>query len=514
MVMLVQNYTKEGLTTMKNTFKILSIATLLLSILCGVSKNASAQNAALPIRGKIQYVHGTSIPWLDTFYSTDIGFNPLHPDWGNHYNATKVDLYLKEIKALNMNVVRVWLFEGLEGLEFDANGYVSGIQPTFLANLDDMMTRTNTYGLALYFALLNGNELHTLWGQILPNGAPIQNFVSDPTARQRFLDNVITPLANRYMGNLGLFAHEVLNEANEGADLGAYSWGDMRSFIQDVATRFHAVAPGTLVSASMDWRDAFSTEFLPVSLGGLGLDFYDSHLYSDAPNLYTVGTPALNPDKPILLGEYGRFTQLTDDNLQNTNGVAFIQQARERKWNGTVQWSYLVDGSNREIRRANGTFRPLASTLRSFGKGLQDTALFNFEWSSQGWLRSNTRIASILRSTAKAFSGNCSLAVAFNATQSGYVNAYVPATTLNAQNQFTFRIWIPAGSSIATVAPYLTKGATFVSNRKYVSNLQAGAWNTITLDVPAGVAFPISTIGVQFYVNAPYTGTVYIDSIN
>jgi len=44
--------------------------------------------------------------------------------------------------------------------------------------------------------------------------------------------------------------------------------------------------------------------------------------------------------------------------------------------------------------------------------------------------------------------------------------------------------------------------------------LTAGAWNTITVTVPANAVTPLYQLGVQFSTNAAWTGTCYIDSMS
>ena len=45
------------------------------------------------------------------------------------------------------------------------------------------------------------------------------------------------------------------------------------------------------------------------------------------------------------------------------------------------------------------------------------------------------------------------------------------------------------------------------------TGLAAGAWNTITVTVPAD-AVNVAVLGVQFDVTAAWTGTVYVDNVN
>ena len=74
-------------------------------------------------------------------------------------------------------------------------------------------------------------------------------------------------------------------------------------------------------------------------------------------------------------------------------------------------------------------------------------------------------------------------------------------------------VWIPAGGKVTTVEPYLQDyNWGWASNP--TGNLTAGAWNTLTLTVPATAVTPLNRLGLRFTTGAAWTGTVYVDSID
>jgi hypothetical protein len=56
-------------------------------------------------------------------------------------------------------------------------------------------------------------------------------------------------------------------------------------------------------------------------------------------------------------------------------------------------------------------------------------------------------------------------------------------------------------------------GFTFTGTFVPIANLNAGAWNTITVRAPANAVTPLRDIGVEFRTNASWMGTVFIDSV-
>jgi hypothetical protein len=144
-----------------------------------------------------------------------------------------------------------------------------------------------------------------------------------------------------------------------------------------------------------------------------------------------------------------------------------------------------------------------------------DATDYNFEADAQGWQRSGAPIASVARSTTQKYAGASSLAVRFNG--SGSATARVANPAAKAGQSVTFRIYLPAGARLSSVQPFVLQGAAggwrWTGNWQPLSALRQGAWNTITVQVPANAAL-LSSLGVEFTTSGSYSGTVYIDSVN
>jgi hypothetical protein len=80
----------------------------------------------------------------------------------------------------------------------------------------------------------------------------------------------------------------------------------------------------------------------------------------------------------------------------------------------------------------------------------------------------------------------------------------------------TYRVWIPSGSRIGAIQPYVLQGAaggwTWTGAYRSSSQLTANAWNTVTVTVPSNAA-ALHELGVQFITNATWSGTAYVDSV-
>src|SRR5208282_5449688 len=112
-----------------------------------------------------------------------------------------------------------------------------------------------------------------------------------------------------------------------------------------------------------------------------------------------------------------------------------------------------------------------------------DPAQFNFETDPQGWSAGGSPIAGVATSTAQHFAGRQSLAVNFDGTAAGTSSVSVGNVAVTAGTTITFHVWIPSGSQITELQPYLQDYNWAWTSDSY-GNLTANAWNTITVTVP------------------------------
>ena len=78
----------------------------------------------------------------------------------------------------------------------------------------------------------------------------------------------------------------------------------------------------------------------------------------------------------------------------------------------------------------------------------------------------------------------------------------------------TFHVWIPVGSGITAVQPFVQQNAAggwlWTGAYQSISTLTPGAWNTMTVTVPANAVTPLFETGVQFFTGGPWTGACYV----
>jgi hypothetical protein len=145
-----------------------------------------------------------------------------------------------------------------------------------------------------------------------------------------------------------------------------------------------------------------------------------------------------------------------------------------------------------------------------------DPAQYGFEHGTQRWMDTGAPIAGEATSTAEVFAGCQSLAVDFHGA-AGTAQVFVANPATGAGRVVTVHVWIPTGSAITSVQPFVQQrtdaGLRSTGARVQIGNLTAGAWNTIQVQVPANAVTPLNELGVEFTTNATWTGTVYVDSV-
>ncbi len=206
-------------------------------------------------------------------------------------------------------------------------------------------------------------------------------------------------------------------------------------------------------------------------------------------NLYRAAESGYEGTNPVVTGITG--TSYTDTNLNS----------------GTTYY-YLVAAVNSS---GLSGFSPEAHATTT---GVNpDPAQFNFEADSQGWVGGGGIISGVATSTTQHYAGRQSLAVNFNGSSSGSSTVYVQNTVVVPGQTITFHVWIPGGSKITSIQPYMQDynwNWTWGNN----ASLTANAWNTFTLTVPQTATAPFQYLVIEFWTSAAWTGTCYVDSIS
>jgi hypothetical protein len=205
-------------------------------------------------------------------------------------------------------------------------------------------------------------------------------------------------------------------------------------------------------------------------------------------NLYRAAESGFEGTTPAVTGITG--TSYTDTNLNS--GTTYCYQVAAVNGSG-------ISGFSPEAQATTAGVNP-------------DPAQFNFETDPQRWNASGSQIAGIAVSTAQHFAGNQSLAVTFNGSPSGTSSIYVSSVEIVAGTTVTFHVWIPSGSQITAIEPFLSD-YDWAWNSVWYGSFTANAWNTLTLTIPSSVTTPLNQLGLKITTGAAWSGTCYLDSV-
>jgi hypothetical protein len=146
-----------------------------------------------------------------------------------------------------------------------------------------------------------------------------------------------------------------------------------------------------------------------------------------------------------------------------------------------------------------------------------DTFRFGFETGSEGWtlLEGPADLWGV--SASPAFWGKQSFGIHFAVADAGNVRVGVPKALVTKGSSVAFRVWVPADMPLATVTPYM--GENNLTDYRWTSESVLGTevlrdqWHEIVVTLPDDGGVPLLELGVQFGVNMPWTGNVYIDEV-
>ncbi len=142
-----------------------------------------------------------------------------------------------------------------------------------------------------------------------------------------------------------------------------------------------------------------------------------------------------------------------------------------------------------------------------------DNARYHFESSDQGWTKWYGNISSTGVSTAQKKNGLQSLRFSLSQA-SGDAGSAVALQNPPAEvagKTVTFQVYVPNSAAIYAIQPFAYASSTNTWNGTYTTAITKGAWNQITLAVPAGKTW--TQLGVEVKANGAVTGDGYVDSV-
>jgi hypothetical protein len=281
-----------------------------------------------------------------------------------------INQYFQQVQGID--IVRIWLFEGLEGIRFDAQKKIIGIDNQLLTNLTAILDAANNQGVKVYPCLFDSWVVKSQSPQGLPQNrlgnyqswnTAVKNLMKDIVDNPHdFVTSVLTPLADAIANHPAIYAIDVMNEP-EGMtqDTPVVSNSSMRNYISQCCS---VIKPRLKVSIGcMRNSTAKSYSNLPI-------DFCDYHVYGEIASLEPY-RPHQFSNKPCIIGECGYTLFNTSVAARSANEVQvardFVDMSVNKGYSSSLVWAKdftsdsnrtLIIGWLKQFASSNNQIRP------------------------------------------------------------------------------------------------------------------------------------------------------------
>jgi hypothetical protein len=313
--------------------------------------------------GDKDFHFGVNIAWFLNSYGHDLAPNHIVSHYKKenwplkfNYDTHLIDGIFRHLAHRGITVVRFWVFEQLEGINFTEPN-ITGIDEILLERVDDIMEKAKKHNLELYWCLLDGARAASMnmWDNILKN-----IIANRENMRETFIEKVLRPFLETIKKNKNhIFAIDLINEP-EGTKL---EWEYIKSYIEAAAETVHAEG----FKCSVGFQKVKTVKKYKNHLKS-HLDFYDYHIYNN--NGKVEAYSRLGLDKPCIIGEFGykaRFPwsffrrvkrlwlsrEMIADNAQYKTGHNLMINAKAKGYKGCLIWRYSPCGDGHRILKVN-----------------------------------------------------------------------------------------------------------------------------------------------------------------
>jgi len=343
----------------------------------------------LPGRTGTSFWVGYNEAWFGQNYLNSLASNPyFYPGLpsSSTFDPTFVDTMFAGMASGGAKIVRIWVFPAVQGIKLDTSktntlgitdDLIGNSAKGIVSNLQTVFTLARHHGLKVYVTALNGNDMKVAD----TNGLRpyFSNLLTNTSERDAFKTKALLPLLNLLNLNSDvIYAFDLINEIEAPVIANYFPMPirGARDFIQDM-TAFVKSNSSLRVTSSAGGAGGGLAAFEIISglFSGLGLDFYDVHVYADGgvlPSVTELCNKVSADGVQIILGEYGQKTQSTNDILQSLTTANFLSTAKTTCFSAALAWMYEINVIPTQVfyltyLRPDGTFRPAYYVIQSFG---------------------------------------------------------------------------------------------------------------------------------------------------
>jgi hypothetical protein len=321
------------------------------SALCMLSVSTMASAGSLPTGFTVGYNEA----WIENNYGNWLASNPLFGE-SSAFNSNPPNSLVNVFSGMvagNAKIVRIFLFPALQGIALAGcpQGAPQCLTGEFLGNLTALFNGVRIFNLSnppikLYITALNANDANVATSTNYPAlHTYYQNLFSNSAAIHAYETTVLGPilgLMSQYKDVI--YGFDLIDEIEAAINAGYFSdyWIGARAWIQNMTRYVTSQASWLPVTSTAGW--GYAVQEVTFGLfSGLGLNFYDVHVYSDSGQ-YSGQTALCSKTKsdnlPIVLGEFGQKSTTLSDAIQNTATTYFLYGAKLSCFSSALAWKY------------------------------------------------------------------------------------------------------------------------------------------------------------------------------
>lgn len=301
------------------------------------------------------FIYGVDYNWFVAYdhVGHNLGANHVIPSKSSCYFDSRLvynDLY--NIKALGFNAVNFWLFTWLEGIEFDANGNILGLDDYFINNLRTSLDICRELGLNIVLSIQpHLDDINSTSSKVLLD--KYTQFLYNPTVLQQYITMCVQPvceLVDDYQDTVMIICLTVEGgeaDVND-PDLGflqkenfGTTWENYAAFLTAVNQKVKDFMPDMPTSVESVGNIDASFKY-----NSIGLDLIGTNRYTKDGSVGSIESRASS--LPMYIGEYNlgitNFDTTSKDSWTSKN-LKFYPNAREAGYVGAFYFNYCTGGN-------------------------------------------------------------------------------------------------------------------------------------------------------------------------
>ncbi|ANQ52741.2 T9SS type A sorting domain-containing protein [Flammeovirga sp. MY04] len=287
------------------------------TILVIVQPFNTTQMNRIAVGDQLVFLSGGNLAWYN--FANDFGEKTTNLDY--------FEQAISDFASRGGNSMRLWVhINGANNPELDANGYTSGLEPSMIQDLRDVLDIAYDHNVVLNLCLWSFDMLNTR-DYPIEVSQRARKLLEEEENIDAYINNALIPMVNGLKDHEALLSWEVFNEPEGMSNEFGWDFTDhvpmsvIQRFVNRLSGAIHRADPAALVTnGSWSFKansDIFSgveknyySDAELIAAGGDAegiLDYYQVHYYSWAGTTYS---PFVHPashwelDKPLMIGEF------------------------------------------------------------------------------------------------------------------------------------------------------------------------------------------------------------------